>query len=159
MAVKQATKGQKQIDKENAESLRFYRHIVLLALAMYALIRFLVLGNSVYWAHYLMLISFSLAHLGSYQFMSSMASKGIDLNVQSGMAEHAKDVILLTVIIQALTLVSGYFLLLWLLIPGYAFYLLWVNFLGPWFFAAPPEVDEKQMKKMDRKAKRQFAYK
>eukprot|EP00795_Rhopilema_esculentum_P001505 gene1505-15945_t len=139
MAVKQATKGQKQIDKENAESLRFYRHIVLLAL--------------------LMLISFSLAHLGSYQFMSSMASKGIDLNVQSGMAEHAKDVILLTVIIQALTLVSGYFLLLWLLIPGYAFYLLWVNFLGPWFFAAPPEVDEKQMKKMDRKAKRQFAYK
>ena len=63
-----------------------------------------------------MLISFSLAHLGSYQFMCSMASKGIDLNVQSGMAEHAKDVILLTVIIQALTLVSGYFLLLWLLV-------------------------------------------
>ena len=63
-----------------------------------------------------MLIAFALVHLGSYQFMSSMASKSIDLNVQSGMAEHAKDIILLTTIIQALSLASGYFLVLWLLV-------------------------------------------
>lgn len=44
-------------------------------------------------------------------------------------------------------------------IPCYAFYLLWVNILGPWFFAAPPEIDEKQMKKMERKTKRQYVYK
>ena len=63
-----------------------------------------------------MLIAFALVHLGSYQFMSSMANKSIDLNVQSGMAEHAKDIILLTTIIQALSLASGYFLVLWLLV-------------------------------------------
>ena len=38
--------------------------------------------------------------------------------------------------------------------PARAFYLLWVNFLGPWFFAPPPEVDEKKQKKMERKMKR-----
>ena len=42
-----------------------------------------------------------------------MSTKGIDLNMQSGLAEHAKDVILLTAIIQALSLLSGYFLFLW----------------------------------------------
>eukprot|EP00794_Sanderia_malayensis_P019131 gene19131-21048_t len=88
-----------------------------------------------------------------------MASKSIDLNISSGMAEHAKDVILLTAIIQVLSLISSYFLLLWLLVPSYAFYLLWVNFLGPWFFAEPPEMDEKHTRKMERRAKRQYVYK
>ena len=39
--------------------------------------------------------------------------------------------------------------------PGRAFYMLWVNILSPWFFAEAPEVDEKKMKKMERKMKRQ----
>ncbi|XP_013794404.1 transmembrane protein 208-like [Limulus polyphemus] len=38
--------------------------------------------------------------------------------------------------------------------PGRAFYLLWVNILGPWIFQPPPEVDEKKQKKLERKAKR-----
>lgn len=63
-----------------------------------------------------MLVAFILAHSGAYKFMSGMASKGIDLNVQSGMAEHAKDIILLTTLVQILTLASGYFLALWLLV-------------------------------------------
>lgn len=63
-----------------------------------------------------MLGAFGLVHFGAYKFMSGMASKGIDLNVQSGLAEHSKDVILLTTIVQVLTLASGYFLLLWLMV-------------------------------------------
>ena len=39
-------------------------------------------------------------------------------------------------------------------VPGRAFYMLWVNILGPWFFAEAPEVDEKKQKKMDRKMRR-----
>jgi len=100
-----------------------------------------------------------MVHFGAFNFLSGMADKGIDLNVQSGMAEHAKDIILLTTAVQILSLASGYFVALWLLIPCYAFYLLWVNFLGPWFFAATPEMDDKQTKKMERKTKRQFVYK
>ena len=39
-------------------------------------------------------------------------------------------------------------------VPARAFYLLWVNILGPWFFAEPPpEMDEKKAKKMERKMK------
>ena len=44
-------------------------------------------------------------------------------------------------------------------IPCYAFYLLWVNLLGPWFSAGTPEMDDKQTKKMERKTRRQFVYK
>ena len=41
--------------------------------------------------------------------------------------------------------------------PARAMYMLWVNILGPWFFAeAPPEQagDDKKAKKMERKKKR-----
>ena len=57
-----------------------------------------------------------MVHFGAFNFLSSMADKGIDLNVQSGMAEHAKDIILLTTAVQILSLASGYFLALWLLV-------------------------------------------
>ena len=40
--------------------------------------------------------------------------------------------------------------------PGRAFYLLWVNILGPWFFAEAPEVDEKKQKKHERKMRRHW---
>lgn len=42
-------------------------------------------------------------------------------------------------------------------VPIYAFYSLWVNILGPWFFAPPPaeeQVDEKKQRKMERKMRR-----
>lgn len=88
--------------------------------------------------------------------MSHMVQGGMDLTMEGGMAEHAKDLLLVTAIIQTLSLVSNYFWLLWLVVPGRGVYMLWVNILSPWFFAAPPpELDEKQQKKMERKMKRQ----
>ena len=40
--------------------------------------------------------------------------------------------------------------------PGRAFYLLWVNILGPWFFQPAPDeaVNEKKQKKLERRMKR-----
>ena len=61
-------------------------------------------------------VVFVCVHFGAYKFLNGMASKGIDLNVQSGMAEHAKDIILLTIAVQILSLASAYFLALWLLV-------------------------------------------
>ena len=58
----------------------------------------------------------SISYFGAYSLMSSMASKGIDLNTDSGMAEHAKDILLLTAIVQVLSIISNYFLLLWLVV-------------------------------------------
>ena len=55
--------------------------------------------------------------------------------------------------VQNLTLCIVFFVVFFQA-PGYAFYLLWVNILGPWFFAEAPEVDDKKQKKMDRKMRR-----
>ncbi|TRY97203.1 hypothetical protein DNTS_000490, partial [Danionella cerebrum] len=72
---------------------------------------------------------------------------------------HLKDVILLTAIVQVLSTLSSYFWYLWLLAPGRALYLLWVNFLGPWFSAESqtgPEESEKNDKKQRRQERRQM---
>ncbi|KAM4603048.1 transmembrane protein 208 isoform 2-T2 [Polymixia lowei] len=90
----------------------------------------------------------------------SLLDGGIDLNMEQGMAEHLKDVILLTAIVQVLSTISSYFWYLWLLAPARALYLLWVNFLGPWFSAespsAPEEVNEKKQRRQERRQMKRF---
>ncbi|XP_045842909.1 transmembrane protein 208 isoform X2 [Meles meles] len=114
-----------------------------------------------------MALAFSLAVYGaSYHSMSSMARAafsedgalmdgGMDLNMEQGMAEHLKDVILLTAIVQVLSCFSLYIWSFWLLAPGRALYLLWVNVLGPWFTAdsstPAPEHNEKRQRRQERR--------
>ncbi|XP_077166383.1 transmembrane protein 208 isoform X2 [Paroedura picta] len=107
----------------------------------------------------------------SYRSMSSMAKPtfaddgsladgGIDLNMEQGMAEHLKDVILLTAIVQVLSCLSPYVWYFWLLAPGRALYLLWVNILGPWLTtdssAANPEPNEKKQRRQERRQMKRF---
>ncbi|XP_069757117.1 transmembrane protein 208 isoform X3 [Narcine bancroftii] len=85
---------------------------------------------------------------------NTLLDGGIDLNMEQGMAEHLKDIILLTAILQVLGCASTYFWYLWLLAPGRALYLLWVNILGPWFTAESPtnpDVSEKKQKRQERR--------
>ncbi|XP_073081510.1 transmembrane protein 208 isoform X2 [Manis javanica] len=148
---KVGTRGKKQIFEENRETLKFYLRIILGANAIYCLVTLIFFYSSAsFWAW--MALGFSLAVYGaSYHSMSSMARAafsedgalidgGMDLNMEQGMAEHLKDVILLTAIVQA---------------PGRALYLLWVNVLGPWFTAdsgAPvPEHNEKRQRRQERR--------
>ncbi|XP_011640242.1 transmembrane protein 208 isoform X2 [Pogonomyrmex barbatus] len=107
----------------------------------------------------------AIVYVGSYQFMSYMASTtysesgqlldpGVDLNMEGGIAEHVKDLIILTSGIQVLSLISNYFWLLWLLVPLRGSWMLWKQILAPWFFAQPqeqPEMSEKKMRKLERK--------
>ena len=96
---------------------------------------------------------------GCVKFMQGMKEQGLDLNMTSGMAEHAKDLLLITAIVELLSIASNFFLLLGLIVPGYGFYLLWVNILGAWFFQEPsPEMDEKAKKKMERKQRHKVSY-
>ncbi|KAL3858888.1 hypothetical protein ACJMK2_009137 [Sinanodonta woodiana] len=151
---KQATKGQKQIQEENKSTLKFYTYLIFGINVAYLSLQYIFFYDS-FTALYITLFLWAVGvYFGSYKFMSSMASGGIDLNMEAGMAEHAKDVILVTCIVQSVSLISNYFWLLWLLVPGRAFYLLWVNILAPWIFAEAPEVDEKKQKKMERKMRR-----
>eukprot|EP00106_Octopus_bimaculoides_P016368 XP_014783810.1 PREDICTED: transmembrane protein 208-like [Octopus bimaculoides] len=75
-------------------------------------------------------------------------------NSKRNKGRHSKDLILMTCIVQILSLISNYFWLLWLVVPGRAFYLLWVNILAPWFFAPAPEENEKKIRKMERRMRR-----
>jgi len=164
---KQATKGKKQIVEENASTLSFYIKIIAGVNVVYYTVYYLL-----YWDYFttlpaVMCVLSSVSYLATYQFMVSMAKvtyhegqvvdPGTDLNMEAGMAEHAKDILLLTAIVQTLSLVSNTFWLALLAAPGRAFYMLWVNILAPYFFAPAEEeqVDEKKQKKMERKMKRQ----
>ncbi|THD27002.1 Transmembrane protein [Fasciola hepatica] len=112
------------------------------------------------------------ACFGAYKFMSYMATPtfgmndrgveqiqdaGLDLNISSGgIAEHAKDAIIMCCAILILSVVHRYFWLLLLLIPCRIFHILWVNILAPWIFDPnqEPQVNEKKQQKLERKMRR-----
>uniref|UniRef100_A0A0B6ZK41 Transmembrane protein 208 n=1 Tax=Arion vulgaris TaxID=1028688 RepID=A0A0B6ZK41_9EUPU len=164
---KQATKGKKQIAEENKSTLNFYFYIICGANIFYYAVWYLFFWDTFTSGPIFMSIMSAAIYFCSLQFMTRMGKSvyhegqlvdsGVDLNMEAGMAEHTKDLILLTAIVQTCTLLSSYFWLFLLLAPGRAFYMLWVNFLGPWFFAPAEDqaVDEKKQKKMERKMKRQ----
>lgn len=168
---KVGTKGKKQIYEENEATLKFYTRVILGANAIYGAVNLLVFySSSTFWTW--LHLMFALAvYVGSYRSMSAMAKPvfaedgslldgGIDLNMEQGMAEHLKDVILLTAIVQVLSTISSYFWYLWMLAPFRALHLLWVNFLGPWFMAespsAPEEVNEKKQRRQERRQMKRF---
>lgn len=168
---KVGTKGKKQIYEENEATLKFYTRVILGANAIYIAINLLVFySSSTVWTWLSLLFALAI-YVGSYRSMATMAKAafaedgslqdgGIDLNMEQGLAEHLKDVILLTAIVQVLSTISSYFWYLWLLAPARAIHLLWVNFLGPWFSAegpsAPEEVNEKKQRRQERRQMRRF---
>ncbi|OAD58416.1 hypothetical protein WN48_10915 [Eufriesea mexicana] len=109
-----------------------------------------------------------IVYIGTYQFMKYIArvtysesgqllDSGIDLNMEGGIAEHIKDLIILTSGVQVLSLISNYFWLLWLLVPLRGGWMLWKQILAPWFFSpAPeqPEISEKKQRKLEKKMAR-----
>ncbi|XP_062260795.1 transmembrane protein 208 [Platichthys flesus] len=168
---KVGTKGKKQIYEENEATLKFYTRVILGANAIHITVNLLVFySSSTFWTW--LLLMFALAvYVGCYRSMTMMAKPafaedgslldgGIDLNMEQGMAEHLKDVVLLTAIVQVLSIISSYFWYLWLLAPARAMHLLWVNFLGPWFMAdnpaAPEEVNEKKQRRQERRQQKRF---
>lgn len=163
---KQGTKGQKQILEENRSTLNFYLYIISGCNIVYFLCQWLFFWDSFTTRYVILNLLTTGIYLGSYKFMSfmsratfdpttgSLLDAGTDLNMEHGLAEHLKDMILLTAIVHVLTLFTNYFWFLLLLAPSRAFYMLWVNIIAPWIFAEAPEVDEKKNKKMERRMKR-----
>ncbi|KAJ7985717.1 hypothetical protein DPEC_G00343360 [Dallia pectoralis] len=169
---KVGTKGKKQIYEENQATLKFYTRVILGANAIYIAINLVVFySSSTFWTWAALLFAMGVFG-GCYRTMTAMAKAsfgdegslldgGIDLNMEQGMAEHLKDVILLTAIVQVLSTISSYFWYLWLLAPARAMFLLWVNFLGPWFSAETPggpqeEVNEKKQRRQERRQMKRF---
>ncbi|KAL1432556.1 hypothetical protein MTO96_013304 [Rhipicephalus appendiculatus] len=135
---KQGTKGQKQIVEENKQTIKFYSIMSVAALIVHLIAHMVLWRDSITLSYTLLFFFSMLVYGGCIQTM-----------------RHLKDLIILTACIQTLSLASTYVWFLWLVAPAYAFYLLWVNVLGPWVFQpAPPEVDDKKQKKLERKSRR-----
>lgn len=160
------TKGAKQIKEENVSTLSFYTNMALGAMGIYFAVTMVLFELT---ALTITIMAFStIVYIGSYQFMSYMAratysesgtllDSGVDLNMEGGIAEHVKDLIILTSGVQILSLVSNYFWLLWLLVPFRGSWMLWKQILAPWFFAQPqeqPEISEKKQRKLEKKMAR-----
>ncbi|KAL0279714.1 UNVERIFIED_CONTAM: hypothetical protein PYX00_001211 [Menopon gallinae] len=165
--VKEGTKGQKQIVTENRETLAFYRNMAVITTVSYII--GMLIFSSFRTTDILLTIFAVIQYVGCYQFMVHMSKpkysesgnlidSGIDLNMVGGVAEHVKDVIILTSGCQVLSLYSNYFWLLWLSVPARAGWILWKDVLAPYFFQKPtsnPEMDEKKQKKLERRMRRQ----
>ncbi|XP_066249988.1 transmembrane protein 208 isoform X1 [Euwallacea similis] len=162
---KQATKGAKTIVEENQATLSFYRNMAMISNALSLAI--LVFYSST--INILLYIFSTAVYIAAHQFMAYMAQakysengqlldSGNDLNMEGGIAENVKDIIILTAGCQLLSaFLSNYFWLLWLLAPLRFGWIAWKNILSPYFFQAAPqnlEVNEKKQKKMERKQKR-----
>ncbi|XP_030558488.1 transmembrane protein 208 [Drosophila novamexicana] len=164
---KQGTKGAKQIVEENKTTLAFYRNMAIGCAALAVLLSFLVFEIT---KLTVFMLAVSLLILGAaYQFMVFMSrakysdsgallDSGNDLNMEGGIAENVKDLIILTSGTLLLALVSNYFWLLLLLAPVRAAWMLWGTIIQPWLSqrnaAEEPEVDEKKQRKLDRKMRR-----
>ncbi|CAO1340584.1 unnamed protein product [Diamesa tonsa] len=164
---KVGTKGSKQIIEENVGTIKFYRNMSLGACVTYVC----VASMYVQWTGTVitMTVLTILAHGLANQFMAMMSrpklsetgailDAGSDLNMEGGIAEHVKDIIILTAGTQLMSLMSNYFWFLLILGPLRAVYMLWGSVIQPWLAQKQsqekPQVDEKKQKKMERKMKR-----
>lgn len=84
---------------------------------------------------------------------------GADLSL-GGTLEYLHDVLYVTAFVHTMTLVSDWFWMVYLVIPTYASYLLWIGVVKPYVFAPGPEetsdsrADAKKKAKMEKKASR-----
>lgn len=101
----------------------------------------------VFFCCYRFMASMSVTRLGAD---GSILDEGCDLNIEGGIAEHIKDLTILTSVCLLGASYTTYAWLAWLAAPARGFQMLWTNVLGPWFFAPAPE-DEKDGQQLDKK--------
>uniref|UniRef100_A0A0K8U2Q1 Transmembrane protein 208 n=2 Tax=Bactrocera latifrons TaxID=174628 RepID=A0A0K8U2Q1_BACLA len=155
---KQGTKGAKQIVEENKATLKFYRNMALGSSTAMVLLNLVFFGLSK--VTVLMGIIAVLILAGAVQFMvfmsrpkysenGSILDSGNDLNMEGGIAENVKDLIILTSGTILLSLLSNYFWYLLLLAPLRGLWMLWGSVIQPWLSQRnaadqEPELDEKK---------------
>jgi len=167
---KAGTRGQQQIARENVETITSYRNMILGSNGIFFLMM-TTLGANYFKTEIVMFFVAFIVYVGCFQFLFKLGNPkytepegkgqlldpGLDLNMESGMAEHVKDLIILTSAAQLSSLISNYFWCLLLLAPARGFWMLWKNIVSPWLFAPAPEpdeMDEKKKAKIDRKMRR-----
>ncbi|KYM93530.1 hypothetical protein ALC62_15888 [Cyphomyrmex costatus] len=154
--------------EENVSTLSFYNYMALGTMGIYIFITMMLHEFN---ALTISLMAFSaIVYIGSYQFMLYMAqpafseteqfmNPGVDLNMEGGLAEHIKDLIIFTSGVQILSLISNYFWFLWLLVPLRGTTVLWNQIMAPWVYAQEDqqsEMNEKKLRKLERKIAKRY---
>ncbi|EFA79061.1 transmembrane protein [Heterostelium album PN500] len=159
--------GAKRRKQQNESEIFKLRVAILSVNVIYYLYRVYYHGDSFGgWNWFLWIVSLLL--VGIAYFLISLMAKptfqdgelidgGADLSMK-GLVEYYFDTIYICLIILILGLFSDKAFLIMLIIPVFAFYQLWVKFLGPWFFQQPSEdtnqmeTKSKRREKMEKKA-------
>merc|ERR1739844_577575 len=141
---KAGTRGQQQIARENVETITFYRNMILGSNGIFFLMM-TILGANYFKTEIVMFFVAFIVYVGCFQFLFKLGNPkttepegkgqlidpGLDLNMESGMAEHIKDLVILTCAAQLTSLISNYLWCLLLLVPARAFFMLWKNVISP----------------------------
>jgi len=154
---KEATKGSKQIKEENLSTYVFYQKTIVSVLVFTLFCQYFWWADSLSWVNHVAVVVSLLVYLVCIYTIKSMVTSNLDVNAGSGVAEHIKDIFGITIFCQMLSNFSLYFLLLWFIIPIVAMYKLWTSVIAPWIFQeGPPELTEKQKRKMERKTYKRY---
>lgn len=78
----------------------------------------------------------------SFSESGALTSAGTDLNMEGGVTDYFKDLIIVTCAVMVTSLISDYFWFGWLIIPLFALVKLWTTVISPWIFAPAPEQPE-----------------
>ncbi|CAF3265620.1 unnamed protein product [Rotaria socialis] len=125
---KQATKGDAQIVKENAETIQFYKNILTVANVVFLaahLAFYYFTGLALYSLIFFVVSSIAAWYVWSFMRQIGTTKSGgsvTDLNLEGSISEYAKDVILVIVFAQSTSLIHRYFWWSLLIIPLYAVY-------------------------------------
>uniref|UniRef100_H2YJI3 Transmembrane protein 208 n=1 Tax=Ciona savignyi TaxID=51511 RepID=H2YJI3_CIOSA len=118
---KQGTKGAKQIKEENKSTYSFYSYIIIGANIPVLIFHVFMRYADIEWTHLGLLTFSTLIYILCMKTMNSMLNSQLDLNMEAGMSEHVKDIILVTAVCQVLSLASLYAWLIWPQVPGVGF--------------------------------------
>lgn len=164
---KQATKGQKQIYEGNQETLKRFTFVAIASILI-KLIFLFYRSSTTYVAIFLVLFSIIVqgASIFGMRYMAkpvisgpskNVVDGGIDLNLSGGFADKLKDIMITTSACSILSVFSEGFWALWLWLPGYFVYEVWVNVIAPWIFQPAPEENDEKSDKKKRKLERKMA--
>uniref|UniRef100_A0A5S6QVA1 Transmembrane protein 208 n=1 Tax=Trichuris muris TaxID=70415 RepID=A0A5S6QVA1_TRIMR len=88
-----------------------------------------------------------------YSDSGSLVYGGLDLNMEGGVGEYCKDVIIFSTVLQLLSIVHRNFWAFYILAPLYTGYKIWVTVLMPWFFAPGEDSDKLEKKRLKNQRK------
>eukprot|EP00898_Chlorokybus_atmophyticus_P001526 jgi/Chlat1/2374/Chrsp17S02638 len=163
--------GAKKRVEANRRRLQLLLYAILGASALHAVLRLAVFGRTAGWFQYALFALACAAHWFCYSQLAIFAAPvygsdgelvdgGADLSM-GGMCEYYHDIIYITAFVQVASIFSGKFWLLWLVVPVYALYQLWIHVLQPYVFSKRAQMDDdddprakKKREKAERKASR-----